>query len=309
MFPSDEDPVRGVVVLKEVTALRESGIQVNVAPKRPGWRGYLTQLRAVIAQVQGADLVHAHYGTSGFVSALACGNTPLVVTMHGSDIAFGFRPRLSKYWIQYLLSVLGASRARAIIVQDDTMVNQLPASLRSRARALGQAVRLPQIPAESAERQGVLFLASRHRPVKRFSLAQEAVRLVPDCPGLDSLDTHAVSDIPAAMEASRVGLLTSEREGMPVAVKEALAAGLRVVSVDLPALRALARELPEALTLTAHDPDSIARGVRQALAAPVLSPQQRSHIHDVLRRRLWTEPERTRALVEIYDRAARADLD
>lgn len=300
MYPTPGDPVRGVVVRKEVMALREAGMDVGVIPKKPGWAGYLTQARAVLSHARRADLVHAHYGTSGFVAALLSGRTPLVVTMHGSDIALGPRPRMSKYWIQYLLSVGGAVRARRILVQDETMIDQLPVSQRDRAVVLGQAVRLPQIPTTAPRRSGVLFLSSRHRTVKRFPLATRAMALLPGVGTLDSLDRHPVAEIPAAMEAAAVGLLTSEREGMPVAVKEALAAGLRVVAVDLPGLRSIASELPEAITLTGHSPEEIARGLEAALAAPPLTRTQREHLHTVLRRRGWAEPDRTERLVRLY---------
>lgn len=300
MFPSHSDQVRGVVVRKEVEALQAAGLDVGVIPKRPGWAGYLDQARAVATYARQADLVHAHYGTSGFVSALFCSRTPMIVTMHGSDIALGPRPRLSKYWIQYLLSVTGATRAKRILVQDDTMVDQLPASQRERAVVLGQAVRLPVLPIALPPRTGVLFLSSRHRPVKRFHLAEAAVALVPEAGKIDSLDRHPVPQIPEVMEAAAVGLLTSEREGMPVAVKEALAAGLRVVAVDLPGLRSIADEVPEAITLTGHSAEEVAVGLRTALAAPLLTRQQRERIHDVLRRRGWAEPDRTNVLVGIY---------
>ncbi|MDO5627577.1 MAG: glycosyltransferase [Mobilicoccus sp.] len=301
MYPSDDDPVRGVVVRKEVEALRAAGLTVGVIPKRPGWRGYITQARLLLAHAGRADVIHAHYGTSGFVAALFSGSTPLVVTMHGSDIALGPRPQLSKYWIQYLLSVVGAARAAKIVVQDDTMVQQLPQRLRGRTSALGQAVRLPEV-VEQTDRSGVLFLSSRHRSVKRFPLAEEAMNLLPKAGQLDSLDRHPVADIPRAMETARVGLLTSEREGMPVAVKEALAAGLRVVAVDLPGLRSLAEEVPHAVVLTGHDPASIAAAVNDALQAPPLTTSERADIHGVLRRRGWTEPDRTRTLVAEYRR-------
>lgn len=303
MYPRADDPVRGIVVQREVEGLRAAGLGVRVIGKEPGWRGYLRQA-SLLRKLRGAaDVIHAHYGTTGFVAAFCAPGHPLVITMHGSDIALGPRPRLSKYWVQYLLSVGGASRAGAIIVQDDTMLGRLPRRLRGRAVILGQSVRLPE-PSERA-RRGVLFLSDRHRPVKRFDLAQAAMAAVPRAGCLDSLDAHQPHEIPGAMAEARVGLLTSEREGTPVAVKEALAAGLRVVSVDLPGLRTLAGQAPEALTLTDHDPSAIAGAVSDALAAPPLGPVAQRGIHEVLREFGWTEPDRTQRLVRLYDRLLR----
>lgn len=301
MYPTAADPVFGVVVRREVDRLRLLGTPVDIVTKAPSWRGYFDQALATAKSSRHADVVHAHYGTSGLVAAIASGRRPLVVTLHGSDIALGPRPRLNKYWLQYLLSVLGGIRAAALVVQDDSMFDQLPKRLRGKVVVLGQSVALPTLPwPDAGNRHGVLFLSDQHRPVKRFPLACAAMDLLPGAGSLDSLDRYAVEDIDTAMSRRRVGLLTSEREGMPVAVKEALAAGMRVVAVDLPGLRRLARTVPEALTLTAHDPTAISNAVATGLAADPLTNVERLKVHGVLRDNGWTEPERTIRLQALY---------
>lgn len=300
MYPSESDPVRGVVVSREVHRLRAAGLHVVVVDKAPGWRGYAKQAVRVMRLARGADLVHAHYGTTGFLVALVAPTSPLVVTMHGSDIAHGPRPALDKYWLQYLMSVAGAKRADRIIVQDTTMNVTLPASLHSRVTVLGQAVDVPSRIEPAPRREGVLFLSSRHRAVKRFHLAEAAFDLLPTSTTLTSLDQIPVPVIPEAMQKASVGLLTSEREGMPVAVKEALANGLRVVSVDLPALRPLAARLPDAVILTPHSPESVAAALEHALHMPPLTPEECSRIAEDLADQGWTEPARTEALLKLY---------
>lgn len=299
MYPTADDPVRGVVVAREVARLRRAGLHVEVVGKAPGAAGYLAQARGLRRAAGRADLVHAHFGTTGFVAALLCGRRPLVVTMHGSDIAHGPRPSRSKYWPQYLLSVAGALRARAVVLQDASMLSTLPPPVARRCRVLGQPVAVPeQAPPEV--RAGVLFLSDRARAVKRFPLAQAAADLAGVT--LDSLDAHPVDEVPEAMASARVGLLTSEREGLPVAVKEALAAGLRVVSVRLPSLEPLAALAPEALRLTEHDPRSLADALLAALEAPPLDEPSRRGLHRLLAERGWTEGSHTQELTALYRR-------
>lgn len=302
MYPTDEDAVRGIAVRREVDRLRARGTSVTVIGKSPGWRGYLAQAIETRRFVRSVDLIHAHYGTSGFVAALVAPRTPLIVTMHGSDVALGLRPRLNKYWIQYILSIIGALRAAAIVVQDPTMATQIPGRMRGKVVILGQAVDVP--PYGDRERHGILFLSDRSRPVKRFFLAEQAVAELHPPQLLDSLDRHSVEGIPDAMSVARVGLLTSEREGMPIAVKEALACGLRVVSVDLPALRPLAAACDGAIVLVPHEPAALATALAATLARDPLTRDEHAGVVRVLRDRLWTEPERTTALSDIYLRVA-----
>lgn len=298
MFPTTDDPVRGIVVAREVQRLRAAGVDVRVIGKDPGWGGYARQARALLRQRRWPHVVHAHYGTSGFVVRLMRGRTPFVLTLHGSDVAHGARPGASKYWLQFLLSVVGADGARAVLLQDESMASTLPARLRTRAEVLGQPVSLPA-DALPKTREGLLFLADRDRPVKRFALASEVARRVGRT--LDSLDRHPPDGVATALRHARVGLLTSEREGLPVAVKEAMAAGLRVVSVRLPSLESLAEQVgEEVLLLTGEAPAELATGVRRLLALPPLDAGGVGRVHDVLRRRGWTSEQHTAALLGTY---------
>jgi glycosyltransferase involved in cell wall biosynthesis len=214
-------------------------------------------------------VVHAHFGTSGLVAALLRKRHRLVVTLHGSDITYGPAFHLSRHWLQYWMSVVAAWRADVVIVQADFMRVRLPQALRARVVVLPQAVG-PGFPAPGVARDPelVLFLADANRPVKRAALAEAAVRELSDLPvRLESLDRLHPSDIPAAMARARVGVLTSFREGLPVACREALVSGLPVVAVDLPGTRELAAGIPEGVVLVEPDPHSVAAGLRRLCAA------------------------------------------
>jgi glycosyltransferase involved in cell wall biosynthesis len=193
-----------------------------------------------------------------------------------------------------------------VLVQDETMLGSLPRRLRRRTVVLGQAVRGDPLPEQhGSDRAGVLFLSDRARPVKRFWLAQAAVASA--VPGLElrSLDELAPQDVLAAMSRARVGLLTSEREGMPVAVKEALRCGLPVVATDLPPLRPVAAGLPFAVTLAGPDETSLAAALNDVLARPPLTAPQRAEVERYLADRGWLEPQHSRRLIALYRELAR----
>lgn len=308
LYPRHDDAVLGIAVRREVDALRARGCEVEVIGKAPGWRGYLVQVRHALGALQrDFDLIHAHFGTSAFVAAgvrlFRGGGPPLVVTLHGSDVATGARPRWTKYWLQFWLSCLGCLAARQVIVQDEAMLRVLPGRIRRRAEVLGQGIDPARFGEPcSRDPRHVLFLSDRARSVKRFPLAQAAVSsaATPEL-WLDSLDRYDVEAIPSAMAQAGVGLITSEREGMPVAVKEALAAGLPVLAVDLPPLRRLAAIFPQLVTLAQPEPMALGRALDRLTAAPPPTAQERASALVSLRELRWIEPERTDRLVEVYE--------
>jgi glycosyltransferase involved in cell wall biosynthesis len=82
----------------------------------------------------------------------------------------------------------------------------------------------------------VLFASSNGDPVKRPWLAKAAVARMSHAkraPELHYLTGIPNPDVPLWLNASDVLLLTSQHEGSPTVVKEALACGLPVVSVDV----------------------------------------------------------------------------
>jgi glycosyltransferase involved in cell wall biosynthesis len=90
-------------------------------------------------------------------------------------------------------------------------------------------------------------------------------RHIPDvhAASLDGLPRHEVS---LAMRAADVAVMTSVREGAPVAVKEALASGTPIVSVAVGDVPQLVRGLP-GCAIAARDPGALANGVEDALRA------------------------------------------
>ncbi len=203
MYPRPGDSVLGIVVRREVDVLRARACTSEVIGKAPGWWGYAVQAREALRALRREyDVVHAHFGTSAFVAAAVRlgrrGRPPLVVTLHGSDVATGWRPQRDKYWLQFWLSYLGCLAARRVLVQDEGHAGRAAGPVRRRAEVLGQGIDPPALRRRTrATRAMCLFLSDRARPVKRFSLAQAAVSLArTEVLRLDSLDRRDVEAIP-----------------------------------------------------------------------------------------------------------------
>src|SRR2546428_14023320 len=124
MSPHEEDPASGAFVMQQAKQLRKIGHCVDVFHFL-GYRSrlkYLTSAIDVFARTHKAsyDIVHAHYGLSGFPSLFRY-RTPLVITLHGSDALIGK--------IQPFISKMVCSLADAVIVVSKAIAAKIPGEI------------------------------------------------------------------------------------------------------------------------------------------------------------------------------------
>jgi teichuronic acid biosynthesis glycosyltransferase TuaC len=302
MWPDDTAATYGVVVQREVDAWREAGHAVDVVAKPRGFLGYLVAWRGLRRRVATGryDALHVHYGTMAALLLVTRRLPRTVLTLHGSELTTGWRPAFSRYVVQWWLTAIGGVRASTVIVQAEFMRRLLPRWLRGRAVVLPQPVDVDRFRAVDVRGDTVLFLARRDVPVKRFALAESAARLAGAGHRLHALDEYPPELLPRAMATARVGLLTSAREGAPVAVKEAVAAGLPVVAVDLPGVREVADRVPGAVDLVSADPQAIAAGLRRRLDTDRTAADAASWL-DAFRAHGWTTDAHRSALTRLLE--------
>ncbi len=254
MWPSDDRPAFGSFVKAQVTSLRAAGVEIDVHVIRGSAHpsAYLTSIPAIARRVRefGADLIHAHYGLAGWSASLV--QHPLVVSFCGDDLLgtpdLAGRPTL-KSRAAVRMSHSAARRATAIICKSENLRQALPSSAdRQRAVVIPNGVDLsrfrPGDKQEARARLGllpggplVLFPHSpEQRAQKRFDLAAAAVAAARvEYPGTELLTVSGIPHeaMPEWYRAADCLLLTSRTEGSPNTVKEAIASGLPVVSVDV----------------------------------------------------------------------------
>jgi glycosyltransferase involved in cell wall biosynthesis len=263
MYPTAEDPGRGAFVASQVESLRRAGIEVKVLAFAPrgGVRGYLGAARQIRREVRRyrPDLVHAHYGLMGWSAKWQ--NAPLVTSFCGDDL-FGTisesgAPTLRSR-IGILLSQWAAARSAGLICKSDELrASVWRAPARARAVVLPNGVDITRFsPGDRrAARRALglpesapiaLFPHTPDAPNKRLGLANEAMQLVrrefPDA--MLHMPERRIphAEMPQYYRASNVLLLTSEREGSPNVVKEALCCGIPVVTTDVGDVRRWVRE-------------------------------------------------------------------
>jgi glycosyltransferase involved in cell wall biosynthesis len=260
MYPTQGRPSFGIFVKRQVDALRRLGLDVRlevVAGDR-GRGDYLLARRRIRAAVREfrPHLIHCHYGYTPLAAAFA--GVPYVVSLCGDDLygtSDGRGGITLKSRAGVVVTRLLAIAAARVIVKSRSMRTRLPRAVRRKVEVLPNGVdtRLfaPGSRTEARARLGlpaeghvICFVNSLNQPTKRLDIAQEtrdallargiATRLL-------VAEQVAPDEMPWYYRASDCLLLTSDREGAPNCVKEALACGLPVVGVPV-------GDLPEVLT-------------------------------------------------------------
>jgi glycosyltransferase involved in cell wall biosynthesis len=257
MFPSASDPGSGVFIDQQVKGLRSIGVQVRVLfvdRQTEGCFAYYRmrpRIEPAVAEFN-PDLLHVMYG--GVMADQVVRRhrlRPVVVTFHGSDL---LGENLSG-WVRRIISHYGvACSRRAAHAADGVIVvaRHLLASLRrsvalDKVRVIPCGIDLarfsPMDPATCRRQLSwrpdtfhVLFVSNNAATVKRPELARAAVKCLTSrgiAAELHLLAGVPYTEVPVWLNASHALLLTSLHEGSPMVVKESLASGLPIVSVDV----------------------------------------------------------------------------
>lgn len=253
-------------VAEQAEALRRIEVDVVMFGVRGhGAVGYLCDLPrlAMAWLIRRPDAIHAHYGLCG---ALACmlPMARVITTYHGSDIN---NPRVK--WLgrraleRSMCNIFVSERLMQLAGPCDNPVVQpcgvdleaFPATPRSEARR--------RMGLEEGKRY-VLFASSFDNAIKNPTLAQEAMRRVPEAELLE-LKGYSREEVALLLRAVDCLLMTSDTEGSPQVVKEAMACGTPVVSVPVGDVAHLTEGL-EGCYLSPRDPDALADKLREALA-------------------------------------------
>lgn len=269
LYPTESRPTRGIFVKEQVDSLLEQypdmTIDVRIIEgERPRW-AYLREIPLLPAIVKrgGYDIVHAHFGLT-LVSTLLV-RAPVVVTFHGSDLLVIPTKHISRLLAPLTSKVIVVSqRLRGTLGYGEVIPCGIPV----------QNFALPatyenkpgsKIPGELK----VLFPSDPANRIKDYGLFQ-AARQELERRGNRVEEVHLVN-IPRAMVRKvywhcDLMLLTSLSEGSPTVIKEAIAAKLPFVSVDVGDVKEWAQLVDFGTVIPDKDPKSIADAAIALLA-------------------------------------------
>lgn len=252
MFPSAARPAYGNFVAAQVHSLEGKGISQDVCilPSGPGPGRYIYGIAAVRRALaeRSYDIVHAHYGLSGWVAMWQ--ETPLVTTFAGSDLngmPRGSRIQRLQGAVERSLSRWAARRSNHVIVMtsqmqqglsgpdQDRKVTVLPYGIDTELFAPGsRAVARKKL--GLPEEDFLVLWPHSHTPVKRRDLAEAALARVRDTLPRARLwkpPPTLPNDMPICYQAADCMPMLSEAEGSPKTVMEALSCCVPVIGVDV----------------------------------------------------------------------------
>ena len=280
-WPSATRPTDVPFVVRQVNSLRKEGVTVDVFAFRGGKSpvNYLKAWRELRKKhdVNAYDLVHGQFGQSGLVALPS--KCPFVLTFWGSDL-HGYVDHNGRYTLSGRLlrriSQIVARQAQAIIVVSEHLKQFLSSSAPVYTIAHGVDFDLfrpmPQVKARQQlgwplDKQIVLFGANPQNPIKRYHLAETAVRLSQGQSDVELVVMTGIAHelVPIYMNASDALILTSTHEGSPTVVKEALACNLPVVSVNVGDIEWILDPIPGCIVCANDTPEAIAAGLTQVL--------------------------------------------
>lgn len=193
------------------------------------------------------DVIHAHYGTMTSLFCALGTYKPLLITFRGSDLNPTSGENVFHTGIKHLLSQLSTLRAKHIICVSQKLKNRLwwkSDKVSIMPSGVDTSIFKP-LPIKFARKQLglsltdriILFNVGKSPFVKRLDLAEQAIEYVSShYQNICFVKLYGNTDpdnMPYFFNAADCLLMTSDYEGSPNVVKEALSCNCPVVSVDV----------------------------------------------------------------------------
>lgn len=289
---------------RQVDALKSFGHTVKIFYLRSRVNPFkllldISHYRAAIRNFR-PDIIHAHYGTmTAFFSVYGdLGRVPKIVSFRGSDLNPTSSESKSCVGMGHLLSQMAALGADGIICVSDqlrsrlwwkqSLVTVIPTGVSTKEffpfdreearRRLGWDTKVPT----------VIFYASAYPEAKRIDLAVAAIenarRSLPDIRFVVLDGTIEPTAVPSMMNASDCLLCTSDFEGSPTIVQEAMACGVPIVSVPVGDVPERLRDVTPSYIMP-RDPQRLGDALVE-----VLRTRPRTNGYEIVLRDIGIEP-------------------
>lgn len=286
---------------EQMAALAAVGVEIcRFGVQRKGVAGYLQEIPRLCRTIrtERPDVLHAHYGLSGLLAAISAKwcflpakphHLPVVTTYHGSDINDPRVLRLSclamrlSAWNIFVSKRNVATATRACPIRHYSLIpcgvnltdDQLQTRSEARQRLTDNHIQCTVSDghtrwqcafSEIQDAPIVLFAGAFDNPVKDSRLAEQTIQSLgtPNAV-LVELRGYDRAEVNSLMCAADSLLLTSKREGSPQVIKEAMACGCPIVSVDVGDVADRIAGIDGCYLVRTRDPREIASQITKAL--------------------------------------------
>lgn len=304
VIASDKGGKFAPFIEEQITALQQAGVEViRYGVTGKGITGYLRELPALrrFIRAERPDLIHAHYGLCGLLANLQR-RVPVVTTYHGSDINKPSILRFSKIAIRLSAwNIFVSKRNIAIAIRRK---GEEAKRLSGKYELLPCGINIPEPWSElqnklvgqltlnqwvqgvlNKEVKNILFAGAFDNNVKDPELAKEAIALCNSAIGNGQWDMGINDQSPIAnrpinfielkgynrdqvnalMYNCDMLLMTSKTEGSPQVIKEAMACGCPIVSVDVGDVAERTSGVDGCYIVPSREPKDIAAALLQAI--------------------------------------------
>ena len=290
---------------EQIVALQQVGVEIiRYGVTGKGIIGYLRELPALrrFIRTERPDIIHAHYGLCGLLANLQR-RVPVVTTYHGSDINKPSILRFSKIAIRLsAYNIFVSKRNIAIAIRRK---GEEAKRLSGKYELLPCGINLPKPWSELQNKlvgqltlnqwvqsvlkhdaKNILFAGAFDNKVKDPELAKEAIALYNSAIGngqwvmgingqspianrpinLIELKGYNRDQVNALMYNCDALLMTSKTEGSPQVIKEALACGCPIVSMDVGDVAERTSGVEGCHVVPSREPKDIALAILQTIA-------------------------------------------
>lgn len=290
-------------ILEQAKALEFQGCAVELfGLQGKGLMGYLKNLPALRRKIKafGPDVIHAHYGLSGLLANLQR-RVPVVTTYHGSDINDKIVLPFSKIAIRLSAWNVFVSRKTMEIARPMRNYTLLPCGIDLSEMQLTEKTEARLKMGLAADKRYILFAGAFDNAVKNALLAKQAVEaLRDDNAELLELKGYSRDEVTQLMCAADAFLMTSISEGSPQVIKEALACGCPIVSVDVGDVKERVEGLEGCYVAETRDPQTLAQLLQKAMTLNGKTQGYEKLVFDGLDNKIVAQE-----LIKIYERVVK----
>jgi glycosyltransferase involved in cell wall biosynthesis len=287
--------------------LADGAILENLRSRKSRWAQvlplFLAEVLAIRRQVRAAepDIIHAHWLIpQGLAALIAAPHVPKLVTSHGGDI-YGLRDWVSRRLIRAVLRnadavtamntemrsrllELGANPASTVVLSmgaDVAAIRPLAAAVERRTGRIVFIGRLVEKKGVSILLEALGLLAENRYDLRVVGDGPMRSQLTSESSGLCATFTGVLGReaVAAELGAASIAVFPSvpaasgDRDGLPVALLEAMSVGCAVVASNLPGLRDAVEDGVSGLLVTPGSAGELAAALRRLLGDPQLCDQ------------------------------------